>query len=84
MICTKASLVLYFERNGRLNFAKIVLDCAKPVGTEIMSSAQLYGKPLEKSPALKAGFLPSFDVMAEVAGVYILEMSNRILIKCCT
>ena len=50
MMCIKASLVLYFERNSRLNFAKIVLGCAKPVPTEITSSAQLYGIPLEKSP----------------------------------
>ena len=27
----KASLVLYFERNSRLNFARIVLACTKPV-----------------------------------------------------
>ena len=39
-----------------------------------------YGKLLEKSWI----FRPSFDVMAEVAGVYILEMSNIILIKFCT
>ena len=31
MMCINAWLVLYFERNSRLNFVKIVLGYAKPV-----------------------------------------------------
>ena len=31
MMCINAWLALYFERNGLLNFAKIVLGYAKPV-----------------------------------------------------
>ena len=77
MICIKASLVLYFERNSRLNFAKIVLGCAKPVlRSRVLSNSKAYRS--RKIPGTKAGFL------SELAGVYILEMSNRILIKCCT
>ena len=78
MTCIKASSVLYFERNSRLNFAKIVLGCATPVlRSQVLPNSKVY-RPRKIPRALKAGFL------SELAGVYILEMSNRILIKCCT
>ena len=57
MVCIKASLLLYCERNSRLNLAKVARGCAKTVlrSRVLPNSTITYGKPLEKSPALRAG-----------------------------
>ena len=75
MICIKASLVLYFERNSRLNFAKIALGCAKEVlRSRVLPNSKVYRS--RKIPGTKSW------ILSDIAGVYILEMSNGILIKC--
>ena len=63
MMCIKASLVLYFERNSRLNFAKIALGCAKPVlRSRVLPNSMVYRS--RKVPGTKSW------ILSEVAGAY--------------